>query len=336
MWPKSLVVYISPWNLCVKMHLVNRNTGQNQQNFCLSAEPYHTLYNPPSDPSVKSRLVPAADVSDLDCRIAEFKHNFIALSQIYEDIIVKLRTDQALGDLYTQAVCHISRPPRTPAMWTPRVLLLGFSGSGRKTVAAELVKRYSLVSVHCGTLIRREVLRETKLGNAMATYANARLAVPDDMLICLLQSRLSELDCTLRGWVLYGFPRSRVQAKLLDDADLAPNRVIFLNLSHADATARLNVRLMDAVTGDHYDTCSNPPPPKLFNVPGRIGRTPDMQECDVNYKLTRHAAHQDELTEFYGQRVLNVNANKDVDTVFEQVEALLVNKMPRQLHLAGK
>lgn len=86
---------------------------------------------------------------------------------------MNLRGDQPLSDLYSQAICNLSRPTRNPAMWTPRVLLLGFSGSGRKTVADKLAKRYELIPVHCGTLIRREVIKETKLGNAMKIYVDA-------------------------------------------------------------------------------------------------------------------------------------------------------------------
>ncbi|KAL5108426.1 hypothetical protein TcWFU_001005 [Taenia crassiceps] len=299
----------------------------------LTKEPYHKLYNPPSDPEVESRLVAADDTSDIECRIAKFRHHFVAIGQMYADIIVNLRADQPLSDLYSQAICNLSRPTRNPTMWTPRVLLLGFSGSGRKTVGDKLAKRYELVLVHCGTLIRREVIRETKLGNAMKIYVDTHGSVPDEMVIKLLQARLSELDCTLKGWVLFGFPRTRLQAQMLDEVDLAPNRVFFLNIGHNDAAARLNVRRVDVVTGARYDLCRTPPPttppPLLERVAGRVGRPPGMAECEVSLKLTLHAAHRDELVEYYGSRALHVNADREEEAVFEQVEFFLVNKLPR-------
>lgn len=144
----------------------------------LFAEPYHKFYNPPPDTAIVKRLVSAADISPevLERRLATFRHNFISLGQIYKDLIVQIPTDQPLADLYTQVINHLTRPNRSPGMWTPRVLLLGYSGSGRKSIAAALVNKYDLIQVHCGTLIRREVLRKSRLGEAMATYVEAHLA----------------------------------------------------------------------------------------------------------------------------------------------------------------
>ena len=153
------------------------------------------------------------------------------------------------------------------------------------------------------------------------------------MVIELLQERLSELDCTLKGWVLYGFPKTRLQAQILDEAGLAPNRVIFLNICHADAAARLNMRRVDPVTGEPYDLCKTLPSPHRWSMCGHSGtgghRPPGLSECEVSLKLTRHAARREELAKYYEGRVLDVDAGKDEDTVFEQVESFIVNKIPR-------
>lgn len=156
------------------------------------------------------------------------------------------------------------------------------------------------------------------------------------MVINLLQARLSELDCTLKGWILYGFPRSTVQAKLLDSVDLEPNRVMFLDITHNDAAVRLNARRFDSVTGEQYNLCNNPPPDKLLKQHGRIVRTPGMSECEICLKLTRQAAHREELKEYYGNRLQHVNADRNFDTVLENVDSVIIEKMPRHIHPRGK
>ena len=48
--------------------------------------------------------------------------------------------------------------------------------------------------------------------------------VPDDLVLSVVTSRLSSVDCTTRGWVLHGFPLTGTQAELLAQAGYKPNR----------------------------------------------------------------------------------------------------------------
>lgn len=49
----------------------------------------------------------------------------------------------------------------------------------------------------------------------------------------------------------------------------------------------------------------------------------------MNFKFNRFAARRIELDEYYGHRALYVDADKDEETVFENVEYLIVNELPR-------
>ncbi|KAL7060019.1 hypothetical protein AAHC03_010098 [Spirometra sp. Aus1] len=295
-----------------------------------TGDTYHAIFNPAPDPKMAARLerAPGTSPEEMKASLKEYHHHFVALKNIYGDLMTSINTDQPLTDVFSQALCRLNRPPRTVAMWTPRVVLLGYSGSGRKTMARMLAKKYDLVPVHCGTLIRTEVLKGSKLGLAMSTYTEARLPVPDPMVIKLLKLRLTEVDCTLKGWVLYGFPRSWIQAELLDSADLEPNRIIVLNIPHSETAVRLTGRRVDAVTGETYHLCQNPPPEDLVDQPKRIGIRPRTSECEISTKLSRFAAQRGELMKFYGSRVTQVNADREIPTVFESVEAAITKPPP--------
>uniref|UniRef100_A0A183SKS5 Nucleoside-diphosphate kinase n=3 Tax=Schistocephalus solidus TaxID=70667 RepID=A0A183SKS5_SCHSO len=297
-----------------------------------TGDTYHAIFNPASDPKIAARLerAPGTSPEEMKASLREYHHHFVALKNIYGDLMTTINTDQPLTDVFSQALCRLNRPPRTVAMWTPRVVLLGYSGCGRKTMAQMLAKKYELVSVHCGTLIRTEVLKGSKLGRAMSTYTEARLPVPDPMVIKMLKLRLTEVDCTLKGWVLYGFPRSWIQAELLDSADLEPNRIIVLNIPHSEAAVRLTGRRVDAVTGETYHLCHKPPPEGLMDQPKRIGIRPRTSDCEISTKLSRFAAQRDELMKFYGSRLSQVNADRDIPTVFESVEAAITKPLPYQ------
>jgi len=66
----------------------------------------------------------------------------------------------------------------------------------------------------------------------------------------LLSKRLSQLDCSSRGWVLHGFPLTRDQAELLAKTGHKPNRVVFLNIPEDSVKERLTLRRLDPVTGE--------------------------------------------------------------------------------------
>lgn len=152
------------------------------------------------------------------------------------------------------------------------------------------------------------------------------------MILKLLENRLTELDCTLKGWVLYGFPRTVNQARLLDNAALEPNRIVFLNIPHSEAAARLNGRRLDLVTGRRYHMCHNPPSEHLLDsAPQRIRKTPGTEDCDISIKLARYAAHRDQLLNYYGSRMSQVNADRDIETVFEHVESVITKPLPHKV-----
>nr|CDS28946.1 adenylate kinase [Hymenolepis microstoma] len=265
------------------------------------------------------------NLKNIDLQIADYRRHFIALSRIYKDKIIHIPADRSLSEVFQRVMCYLSRPLQNPAMWTPRIVLLGFSGSGRKTIAEKLTKKYNLITVHCGTLIRREIIKETKLGMDMKPYVDSHCAVPDEMVINLLKKCLSEAACALKGWILLGYPRTQPQAQALDIANLSPNRVIFLDTNRADAIERLKSREFDEPREMHY----NAPLSSLMK------RQPNKTVNRMNFKLNRFAAHRIELDEYYGQRILFVDANKDEDTVFENVEYLIVHELPRHIYSAS-
>lgn len=62
------------------------------------------------------------------------------------------------------------------------------------------------------------------------------------MVIELMKNYLSEPACAVKGWILIGYPRNKIQAQALDDAKLSPNRVIFLDINRPEAIKRLKAK----------------------------------------------------------------------------------------------
>jgi adenylate kinase len=94
-------------------------------------------------------------------------------------------------------------------------ILFGPPGGGKGTQAAHITERYGLPHVSTGEMLREEASRGTALGNEVAPIMAEGRLVPDDLIVRVIESRLSQPDAS-RGVLLDGFPRTVPQARALD------------------------------------------------------------------------------------------------------------------------
>jgi len=96
-----------------------------------------------------------------------------------------------------------------------RIVLLGPPGSGKGTQAALLVKELELPHISTGALLRASVKAGTPLGVRAKAVIDRGELVSDEMMLDLLEERLSEKDAQ-KGFILDGYPRNLAQAEALD------------------------------------------------------------------------------------------------------------------------
>ena len=97
------------------------------------------------------------------------------------------------------------------------IVLLGPPGAGKGTQALRIAKNHSIPHISTGDIFRRAVADETELGVRAKGFMNRGELVPDEITIPMILDRLKRDDCK-NGWLLDGFPRSKVQAEKLDEA----------------------------------------------------------------------------------------------------------------------
>lgn len=66
-----------------------------------------------------------------------------------------------------------------------------------------------------GNIIREAVKNQTPAGVQAKSYMDSGSLVPDEIVIGMLQDRISQDDCK-NGFILDGFPRTVPQAEALD------------------------------------------------------------------------------------------------------------------------
>ena len=95
------------------------------------------------------------------------------------------------------------------------LIFLGPPGAGKGTQAETIIRDFCIPQISTGDIIRAAIRTGTPLGREFQRYADAGRLVPDDLVVRLVEDRLSQADCD-HGFLLDGFPRTVAQAEALD------------------------------------------------------------------------------------------------------------------------
>ncbi|KAF0308572.1 Adenylate kinase 8 [Amphibalanus amphitrite] len=229
--------------------------------------------------------------------------------------------------LRNQVLQFVHSRGRENAPLVLRVLLLGVPGSGRRTQAARIAAKHSLINVRCGDLVRAAIRAGTAEGLAITDFLASNMTPPEELILSLVRQRLSEDDCRSQGWVLHGFPRDSAQAEHLSESDVFPNRVIYLNVPEEVAVARLTSRRYEPASGLVVTLTEDLHLP--VEVRHRLRRHPDDDPRRVGVTVARRQAELQGALALLEQDVQEVDGTMTQLEIAEVVEKITVDKPPK-------
>lgn len=125
------------------------------------------------------------------------------------------------------------------------LVIFGAPGTGKGTQSMNIVTKYNLIHLSTGDILREEIRNESKIGLLAKRYIDDGLLVPDSVILKQLYHRASRHNQP-NGFIFDGFPRTLVQAQILDKAldkkGIPILRVLYLNVSEDELFRRIMYR----------------------------------------------------------------------------------------------
>jgi adenylate kinase len=97
-----------------------------------------------------------------------------------------------------------------------KIIIFGPPGVGKGTYSSRIADKLDLVNISTGDIFREHMAQGTKLGRQIVGYMKKGQLVPDEIVIEMMQRRLTQPDCE-KGFILDGYPRTVPQAKALEN-----------------------------------------------------------------------------------------------------------------------
>ncbi|KAG7032903.1 Adenylate kinase 2, chloroplastic [Cucurbita argyrosperma subsp. argyrosperma] len=236
--------------------------------------------------------------------------------------------------LYPKAT--ISHVFTVTARATPEPLRIKISGapaSGKGTQCELITRKYGLVHIAAGDLLRAEVNSGSKNGKRAKDYMEKGLLVPNEIVALMVKERLSQPDAQEKGWLLDGYPRSSSQANALKEVGFEPDLFILLEVPEEILVERVVGRRLDPVTGKIYHLKYFPPDNE--EVAARLTQRFDDTEERVRLRLQTHHQNLEDVLSLYQDVTVKVNGNAPKAVVFDQIDRLLTGLLEQRKAAIG-
>ncbi len=208
-----------------------------------------------------------------------------------------------------------------------RLIILGKQGAGKGTQAVRLSRHYVVPHISTGDVFRAAVRSGSEFGKKAREYLDAGDLVPDEVVIGVVEERLTHDDTTHRGFILDGFPRTVHQAEALEEI-LAPQVLdvaLDMEIPTEMVMKRLAARRVCVDCGANFSTGDNPPRVKgICDVcGGEVVQRADDTEAAIRRRLALYEKETEPLIAWYRDRGLlaQVDAAGTPDEVTERMVA---------------
>ncbi|MGO4939762.1 adenylate kinase [Fundicoccus sp. Sow4_D5] len=212
------------------------------------------------------------------------------------------------------------------------ILLMGLPGAGKGTQSEQIARDYDIVHISTGDIFRQAIKDETPLGLEAKSFTDRGDLVPDDVTNGLVRERLAQADVKATGFMLDGYPRTKVQAEALEEnlntLDTQIDAVILIDVDPDVLKARLSGRIICRECGATYHKIYNPPTED--GVCDNCGSHDFYQREDdkperVAHRINLQMESIRPILDYYNQRGLlhKINGEQSIEEVYREIRTIL-------------
>ena len=197
--------------------------------------------------------------------------------------------------------------------------LIGPQGSGKGTQAELLRDYFRIPSLSMGAVLREIATQGTLEGDRIKVLLAQGSFIGNDVTGRLIIEHLSGKRYQ-NGVVLDGYPRDLVQARALSRT-ISLNAVVAIEISDAEATARLSGRIVCSTCGANYNLRTNPPlKPGICNTDGQpLKRREDDTPEAIKKRLLMYHEETEPLFRFYKGITIRIHGEQTIAEVHQAI-----------------
>lgn len=141
------------------------------------------------------------------------------------------------------------------------VVLFGPPGSGKGTQSENIIKKYNLIHLSTGDILRAELAANTELGLKAKAIMEKGELVSDEIVIGMIANKL-DANKNAKGFIFDGFPRTVAQAealdKILESRNMKVDMMLGLEVEKEELVKRLLKRgVENGRADDNLETIEN-------------------------------------------------------------------------------
>ena len=170
------------------------------------------------------------------------------------------------------------------------IIFIAPPAAGKGTQAKLVSTEYNIPHISTGDLLREEINEGSEIRKSIKKDIESGNLVSDEVITTLLKNRITKSDCS-NGYILDGYPRNLLQAKIYDDLlkELGIDNpvVFFFDIDRETALKRTVSRIVCPNCGSSFNLMIEELKPKKENICDRCNsklqtRTDDTEEVFIH------------------------------------------------------